>query len=72
MTASLRPRPGFNWTQVSWGGPDEVPTDTCSYCDAPLGSVDEPDYEIPLMIGNGEGWCAQFCVECQRTWWGVE
>jgi hypothetical protein len=32
----LRPRQGFNWMAVSWGGAYEPPADNCSYCDAPL------------------------------------
>ena len=67
MTANtLQPRPGFNWTQVSWGGPDEPGTETCSYCDAPLGEDD-----VPLMLWNEQSWCAKFCTECQRRWWGL-
>ena len=67
MTAhALWPCPGFDWTQVSWGGPDEPRTETCSYCDAPLNEND-----VPLMMWNEESWCAAFCLECQRRWWGM-
>lgn len=69
---SLRPAAGFDWTAVSWGGPDEPQTETCSYCDAPLGEPEAADYEVPLMMWNREGGCAQFCIACQRRWWGVQ
>lgn len=68
----IHPSKDFDWTQVSWGGPDEPVSETCSYCDAPLGDEYEPDYEVPLIIWNKGGWCARFCIECQRTYWGVE
>ena|ERR1700733_8937621 len=63
----LAPNPGFNWQQVSWGGPDEPQAETCSYCDAPI----EED-SVPLMIWNADGWGAQFCDDCQERWWGME
>lgn len=69
---TLRPRPGFNWQQVSWGAPDEPQTEICSYCEAPLGDSEEPDYEIPLILWNADGWCAQFCKLCQEQWWGLQ
>ena len=27
MSATIQPRPGFDWTRVNWGGPDEPRTD---------------------------------------------
>jgi hypothetical protein len=63
---TLSPRPGFNWTAVSWGGPDEPRTDKCSYCDAPLS-----EDEVPLILWNNDGWAAEFCEACQRKWWGL-
>jgi hypothetical protein len=60
------PAPGFNWLAVSWGGPDQPPTEHCSYCDAPL-----LDDEVPLILWQG-GWCARFCCQCCKTWWGME
>jgi hypothetical protein len=63
---TLKPRAGFNWTQVSWGGPDERRTDKCSYCDAPL-----TEDEVPLILWNNDGWAAEFCEACQRRWWGL-
>jgi hypothetical protein len=63
---ALRPRRGFNWMQVSWGGPDEPPLEVCSYCDAPIGEDD-----VPIAIFNEAGWGAFFCEACQRKWWGL-
>jgi hypothetical protein len=62
---SLKPAEGFNWTAVSWGGPDERVAEACSYCDAPL-----HDEEIPLILYNDLGWAARFCEACCRKWWG--
>jgi len=67
----LRPSEGFDWTAVSWGGPDQIVSCECSYCEAPLGEPGDPDYEVPLIIWNADGWCAQFCAECCRKWWGM-
>jgi hypothetical protein len=64
---SLSPMPGFNWSQVGWGAPDQVRTLQCSYCDEPL-----DDEEMPLILWRGDGWCAEFCEACQRKWWGLE
>ena len=64
---TLEPRPGFNWTAVSWGGPDEPPSDKCSYCGDEL-----PEDSVPLMMWNKDGWAAQFCDTCQVRWWGLE
>ena len=67
MTANtLKPRPGFDWMRVSWGGPDEPCATTCSYCEAPLGEDD-----VPLMLWNERSWCAAFCTACQRRYWGL-
>ena len=61
-----RAAPGFNWTQVNWGGPDEPRTEHCSYCgDAHPRSRSADPVER-------EGWCAEFCDHCQATWWGME
>lgn len=68
---TLRALPGFDWSKVQWGGPDEPQTETCSYCNADLGEPEEPDYEVPLMLWRKDGSCAQFCLVCQERWWGV-
>lgn len=52
---------------VSWGAPDETRTEICSYCAEPL-----CDHEVPLIFWNRDGWCAEFCENCQRKWWGME
>ena len=66
----LRAADGFNWMAVSWGGPDEQRTLTCSYCDADLRG-DQLDGGLPLVLWNEQGWCAEFCTDCQRRWWGL-
>lgn len=63
----LTPALGFNWFQVAWGAPDQVRTLSCSYCDKPIG-----DDDVPLILWRIDHWCAEFCVECQRRWWGME
>lgn len=62
----LTPTGDFNWMAVSWGGPDEVPAETCSYCDAAMG-----EEEVPLILWNREGWAARFCTACQGRYWGL-
>jgi hypothetical protein len=52
---------------VSWGGPDEPASTTCSYCDAPI-----PDDDCPLILFNDLGWCARFCRACQVRWFGFQ
>ena len=64
----MRPRSGFDWLRVSWGAPEEPPAEACSYCDALL----DVDAGVPLILWNADGWCAQFCDDCQRIWWGLE
>ena len=63
----LAPRRGFDWTAVSWGGPDEPAAETCSLCDAPI-----PDDDVTLILWTPGGWCARFCAACQARWWGCE
>lgn len=67
----LRPRPGFNPLMINWGGPDEPPTDCCSYCGDKFPTVEEDPEFVALIMWNAEGWCAEFCDHCQATWWGV-
>jgi hypothetical protein len=67
---SLSPRPGFNWMNVAWGGPDETRTEKCSYCGDKFPSEDEGF--VPLILWNSEGWCAEFCDHCQATWFGLQ
>lgn len=65
---ALQPRPGFNWMAVSWGGPDELRTDKCSYCET---LFPKDDAFVPLIVWRDDGWCAEFCDACQRDWWGL-
>ena len=71
MSATLQPRPGFDWNKVNWGGPDQTRTDRCSYCGDPFPDELESDF-VPLMLWNREGWAAEFCEHCQAAWWGIE
>jgi hypothetical protein len=72
MTAKISPRPGFEWSAVNWGAPDQPRTDRCSYCEASFPDDDEDPGFIPLILSNAEGWVAEFCDDCQRRWWGIE
>lgn len=69
--ATLSPAPGFDWSRVRWGAPDAPRSEQCSYCDAPLGAPEEPDYEVPLIIWRADGSAAEFCMVCQEQWWGL-
>lgn len=80
---ALRPRPGFDWLLVNWGGPPaprdasrggpkgEPRTDRCSYCGDLFPARDEGEF-VPLVLFRPDGWCAEFCDHCQAAWWGVE
>lgn len=63
---TLAPKPGFDWSLVSWGGPDEPQSDDCFYCDAEI-----PEEACPLRLWNAEGWAAVFCDDCAERWWGL-
>jgi hypothetical protein len=53
MTA-IRPKPGFNWMMVAWGGPDEPRTASCSYCGDPFPTEElDPEF-VPLILWNAE------------------
>lgn len=71
MTA-LRPRPGFNPMMIAWGGPDEPRTDRCSYCGDPLPTEEQDPGFVPLILCNSDGWAAEFCDDCQATWFGIK
>jgi hypothetical protein len=58
---SLRFRPGFDAMLLSWGGPDEAPSEQCSICDAPL-------EDVPLIIWRSDGWCVRICDACVARW----
>ena len=65
--AALAPLPGFDWTKVSWGGPDETQSLQCSYCGDELS-----DDEVALILSTETGWVAKFCTFCQMTHWGFQ
>lgn len=69
----IKPKPGFDWTRVTWGGPYDRVTETCSYCGKtfPDDDADEENDYIPLRLWNDEGYACAFCDDCQRTWWGI-
>lgn len=60
---SLRPRPGFKWELVAWGGPNSPVRPLCSYCHAGI-----PDDCVPLMMWKDDGSMAQFCDACVEKW----
>jgi hypothetical protein len=69
MSATIKPKPGFDWRRVKWGAPNERRTTTCSYCGAKFPEDDDSDF-VPLIM-RGERGYAEFCDNCQATWWGV-
>jgi hypothetical protein len=62
--ASIPPKPGFNWSAIAWGGPDEPASDHCSYCGDEI-----PEDSVPLILWNAAGWCTPFCDHCRTVWW---
>ena len=62
---NFRPKPDFDWTKLTWGRPDSLPTVLCSYCSAVL-----PEESVPLILSNAEGWTVRFCDPCMIQWWG--
>jgi hypothetical protein len=64
---TLKPKEGFDWTKLTWGRPDSVPTVLCSYCSASI-----PEGSVPLIMSNAEGWTVRFCDACMKRWWGME
>ncbi len=61
--AQLRFREGFNPTQLNWGGPDELPSDNCSYCDGEI-----PEDACPLRLWKKDGWTVVLCDDCVARW----
>ena len=57
----LKFKDGFDWRRLTWGHPDSVPTEICSYCHGALP-------EVPLMLWNEQGACIQFCDGCVEQW----
>jgi hypothetical protein len=64
--AKLEPTEGFDWSKLTWGRPDSVPSRLCSYCSASIS-----DDEVPLIAFNDEGWTVRFCDKCIERWWEV-
>ena len=62
MTFPISPLPGFNWMAVSWGGPNQVRTDKCSYCDTPL-----DDDEVPLILLRDAAGSPSFAANANST-----
>lgn len=56
-------RPGFDPTLLSWGGPDEAVSETCSICEAPFAEDD-----VPLRMWREDGWSIALCDACVRRW----
>jgi hypothetical protein len=69
---SISPKPGIDWFNVAWRGPDQVRTKHCSHCgDAFLDDErGRPDF-IPLIFFREDGLVAEFCDRCRATWFGV-
>jgi hypothetical protein len=67
---TLAPAPGFDWHKVKWGAPNARRTTRCSYCGTPFPDEEDDDF-VPLIMWNSAGWCAEFCEDCQRQWWGL-
>ena len=71
---TIKAKPGFDWSRVQWGGPNDQRTEKCSYCGKKFPTEDEDEMEIdfvPLIIWKVDGSCAEFCDDCQATWFGV-
>jgi hypothetical protein len=64
---ALAPKPGFDWSRVTWGRPDSPPSVLCSYCSASL-----PGDSVPLILTTGQGYAARFCDACAETWFGLQ
>lgn len=64
MAVTLSPRPGFDWIKIRWRMRQ---ADDCSYCGGVLREED-----VPLVLYRDNGTAAEFCIDCQRTWWGME
>lgn len=67
MTMQIQPKPGFDWSHITWGKPDSPVSAICSYCSAGIS-----EEAIPLRLWRGDGTAAQFCDACQAKWWGMQ
>lgn len=69
---NLRAKPGFDWTRVTWGGPEDVRTRECSYCGKPFPDEEDDTDFMPLILWKANGAAAEFCEMCQSVWFGME
>ena len=65
--AAIKPKPGFEWSRVTWSAPEGRIPPLCSYCFAPIAEGD-----VPLMLWKQNGAMAQFCERCGERWFGLE
>ena len=59
----IEPKPGFDWSKLTWGRPDSHPSVLCSYCSAVI-----PDDSVPLIMWKGDGSSVRFCDRCIKQW----
>ena len=64
---TFAPKPDFDWSRLTWGRPDSVPSALCSYCSAVI-----PEDDVPLILSNAEGWTVRFCDKCMKEIWGFK
>ena len=55
--ATIQPNPGFDWSRVKWGGPNEPQSDA--------------EDAVPLRMWAEDGSAAVFCDPCSETWFGM-
>lgn len=68
---NIAPKPGFDWSKVTWSAPDGCVPVTCCYCGANVDFDDDlDDHAVPLMLWQESGACIKFCDDCMREWWG--
>jgi hypothetical protein len=49
------------WDRIVWSQPKSPRPTLCSLC---FGGIGERD--VPLMLWSTDGYCAQFCEDCQE------
>ena len=62
---TLAPKPGFDWSRLTWGRPDSPPSALCSYCSAVI-----PENSVPLIMTDDSGYTVRFCDACMETSFG--
>lgn len=58
---TLAPKPGFDWSRLTWGRPDSPPSALCSYCSAVI-----PENSVPLIMTDDSGYTVRFCDACME------